>query len=478
MRASVVDLVTSSAGMSWSVSCALEAGVLLAASWLGAMLLRRSSAAARHHMWTLGVVGALLLPALCWVMPSALPSRFEAPVSAITSAGSVHLDAPAMVAPDAPPTWPTWLALVWATGAAVVGLRVIRSHLAARSLARAAGMEVPARWTTALADAARALALTRHVELRRSDVIGSPMTIGTWRPRVIMPANADSWSVERVRATFVHELGHVRRRDTLVQLLAQLACALYWWNPLAWHAAARLRIEREHACDDLVLDAGTVPSSYASDLLEVARAVSTRARAAAACMVERSPLDVRLQRILDATTARTPVRMRFRGLTSALTLACAAVFACTSPAPQLPSSRGTLTMGTPSVRESDPTDLLVIRDLAARREGTADLAAVASEVTRRLGDLDQCYQRRLASNPALSGTVTVHWVIEPSGHVPDACITNDTVHDRELVACVNRLVLAGGDFPGAVDGPVDVELPFVFTARATVATSAPSAPTR
>ncbi|MBA3538067.1 MAG: M56 family metallopeptidase, partial [Deltaproteobacteria bacterium] len=156
------------------------------------------------------------------------------------------LDAPAVFVTagrtiDASPSWPAWLAIAWAVGALIVAVRLARGHLAARRLAHTAEPSVPESWSVALREAAASLALTKRVELLRSERIGSPMTIGVLRPRVLLPAAADAWSPERLRAVLVHELGHVRRHDTIIQLAAQLGCALYWWNPLAWLAAARLR---------------------------------------------------------------------------------------------------------------------------------------------------------------------------------------------------------------------------------------------
>jgi hypothetical protein len=310
------------------------------------------------------------------------------------------------------------------------------------------------------------------------------MTIGLLRPRVLLPAAADEWSPERLRAVLVHELGHVSRHDTVIQLAAQLGCALYWWNPLAWLAAARLRIEREHACDDLVLGAGIQPSSYAADILEVARSISmdAHAHAGAICMVDLSWTEARLRRILDATAPRRPLRARFRLAVRGLTLACAVTLACTSSPPGLPpsptevtptvahggepapapASLGTLSVGGPFVRGSDPFRSPEIR-------GALDLSLVATEVKRHLGNLEQCYERRLAVEPALSGTVIIHWTIAATGKVTDACITEDTVGDREIIACVNKLVLEGGPFPAPRGGSVDVSLPFVFTARSALA---------
>ena len=61
-----------------------------------------------------------------------------------------------------------------------------------------------------------------------------------------------------------------------MQSIAQLACAVYWFNPLVWFAAHQLRLERERACDDFVLVSGTSGADYATDLLEIACGSSAR----------------------------------------------------------------------------------------------------------------------------------------------------------------------------------------------------------
>src|SRR5262249_58177884 len=123
----------------------------------------------------------------------------------------------------------------------------------------------------------------------------------------------------------MHQLEHEKRRDCLTPLVAQVAWAVYWFNPLAWMAARRLRTERERACDDLVLSAGTRGSDYADQLLDIARVMQAGRfpalmAGASLAMAHRSQLEGRLIAILDPSVPR-------RGLTRARFAAAATIFA-------------------------------------------------------------------------------------------------------------------------------------------------------
>jgi hypothetical protein len=143
------------------------------------------------------------------------------------------------------------------------------------------------------------------------------MTWGTLHPTVLVPAAADGWSAERRRVVLLHELAHVARRDCLAQMVAALACALYWIHPGVWYAARRMRVERELACDDRVLAAGTRARSYAAHLLEVARAFRPAGGVSpvAVSMARPSHLEGRMLAVLDAVRSRrTPSRAVCAGL--------------------------------------------------------------------------------------------------------------------------------------------------------------------
>ena len=142
-----------------------------------------------------------------------------------------------------------------------------------------------------------------------------PMVLGIRQPIVIVPAIADHWSDDRRQAVMLHELAHVARYDCLTQTLASAACALYWFHPGVWWAARQLRIERELACDDRVISAGTEAREYASHLLEIAYAAGPhQALALAVSMASPRQLEGRLRAALDAARNRTaPAPWHARG---------------------------------------------------------------------------------------------------------------------------------------------------------------------
>jgi len=303
--------------------------LLLCAAAVAAHALRRGSAAVRHLVWCLALGAAMALPALALVVPGWKPAFLAVLRPAGTAWGGVPAALPPVSLAPA-------LAAVWAAGAAVVLARLALGLRAARRLARHAEVVEDPAWTGLLERLGRAMEIDRPVALLRSDEAAMPLTWGALRPAILLPAEADAWPEERRRVVLLHELAHVARRDCLVQTLAAVCCAAYWFHPGAWWAARKMREEREQACDDRVLAAGARASDYAGHLLDVARAYRAPLCAAAVAMAAPSQLEGRVRAVLEPRRDRRGVTRRTGAVCAGAVLLAALPLAAVSPSERAP----------------------------------------------------------------------------------------------------------------------------------------------
>ncbi|HEV2970315.1 MAG TPA: M56 family metallopeptidase [Pirellulales bacterium] len=215
------------------------------------------------------------------------------------------------VGPAAPPAQSRlpWLVVLWLAGAVAALIPLVTGM--AGNLRWKVGARPPldSAWQDLLFAMCQRIELRRDVTLVFGGPDQMPMTFGWLRPCVVLPSDAASWPRDRREMVLLHELAHVQRCDVLWQMIARLACALYWFHPAAWYGLRRMRLEREHACDDCALLAGQKPSDYASQLLEIARAHRTCSPLASAAlsMARPSQLEGRLLAVLDAHRSRAPL---------------------------------------------------------------------------------------------------------------------------------------------------------------------------
>lgn len=218
--------------------------------------------------------------------------------------------------------WTTALFWVWLIGAIAVLSQLVTGAVGVLFLARRATPVRDQRWRDLSDEIGDRLFLTRDVHLLKSRDTSMPMTWGGMNPVVLLPTDADTWSEERQRCVLTHELAHIKRWDCATQGVAQLACAIYWFNPLVWLAAKRLRIEREKACDDYVISGGMQGSNYAGHLLEIARSLkaSFLPPLGAVSMARPSQLESRVLAILDPAPRKHRFSTSARVLVAVLTL--------------------------------------------------------------------------------------------------------------------------------------------------------------
>lgn len=376
-----------------------SAGIMVIAS-MAAALQFRTSAARRHLVWCLSVVSLLLLPALSLALPTwrvtwlpqwnteptHLAPTIQATLAPTENVEPVQLSTPtAAIIPPAPSettvmhdviavasgeTFSTkqdpisWLAIGWLTGGFLTLVPLAIGLWQLTALHRRSRVIEDERWQALLGVLQSQLAVRRTVQLRQSAAGLLPLTWGAFRPVLIVPAEANEWSEDRRRLVLLHELAHIRRWDWLTQLVAHVACAMYWFNPLVWLAARQMQIERERACDDLVLASGVKGSDYAQELLAIAADLpdSRLSTLVAVPMVRRSALEDRLRGILDNRRSRAGLTYLVVCLSALLTVAAIAPLAMLRAAPLEAPRPATVEPNADSPKTESPDDKPAQRD--------------------------------------------------------------------------------------------------------------------
>ena len=349
---------------------ALRSSVILAAAWMLTRLIPRATAATRHLVWHMALVAVVAAPLLAPLAPP-IPLAALAPLAQVPDVPGPRMPQVLSV-PQALPntdtvrdgtaiagtriTWDTLgstLGTLGTLGTLAFALWFGAGWVAAARMARRA-RPAPLEWQLELNALRERLRIVRQVKLGIIDEHRSPLATGLFRAAVLLPSTAAAWSAERRRAVLLHELAHIKRHDCRVQLLAQTACALYWFNPLVWMAASQLRSEREHACDDEVLRLGAQASSYAAHLLDIARELRPTLRPSAALAMARpSELEGRLLAVLAAGRARVPARGSRWAVVTLLALTTVAALGATSVTPVQRSTNPSLQQGIPYVVAND-----------------------------------------------------------------------------------------------------------------------------
>ena len=202
-------------------------------------------------------------------------------------------------------------------------------------------------WRRILDDEHARAGLTKNIVLLSSPAVSTPLTWGTRAPVILLPEDSHEWTEAHRRVVLRHELAHVARGDFLTQSIAALTCAVYWFHPLAWISARRLRAECERACDDRVISLGTAPTDYAQHLLDVARSARSTGVSGilSIAMARPSQLEGRLLAVLNASSNRSNLTKTNRAATIAF---AAIVLIALSAFHAVPKRTGQVALPAPS----------------------------------------------------------------------------------------------------------------------------------
>jgi beta-lactamase regulating signal transducer with metallopeptidase domain/HEAT repeat protein len=353
----------------WNASMLMllaKATLILVAALAITVAMQRASAGSRHLVWLITLGALLLVPALATFTPLRLEilpvstqpvvqqnpslrssSAAPAPIGTATPASAANqLDADARLASASAITSVNngflatlsafdLMMLVWALITLAITAWLGWGALAVRRIVRRSHALDSQDWLTPLYEVSDRLELDEPPRLLSSDDAKMPFACGFLRPTIVLPAECQEWTEDRRRAVLLHELAHVRRHDLLGHTLGRIACALYWFHPLVWTAARKLRNESERACDDLALSCGARASDYAEHLLDIVTSVrndSTPAMAMA--MARRKEFEGRMLAILDPQLRHTSPGKRQSAVLIASLAMISIVVGAAAPAPR------------------------------------------------------------------------------------------------------------------------------------------------
>ncbi|MGC4049409.1 MAG: M56 family metallopeptidase [Paludibaculum sp.] len=276
------------------IEWAIRSSVLIGAAAILLGLLRVKDPSIRLAVWIAAVCGSLCMPLMTAALPklpvilaepAAVAALKPAPLAPAATTGKVT--APRTQGRSLPERG-DWSGALTGLYAVLTGAMLLRLGM---GLALARKLRLRSQPTGLTGGA---------MEVRESQHVLSPVTVGLGRPVILLPVDWRNWSAAKLEAVLAHEQSHVRRRDPAVQFLSALHRALLWYSPLSWILHRSIVRLAEDVSDDAAVAVTRDRTSYAEMLLEFMQS-GARVNWHGAAMARYGSTDARIHRILDGT---------------------------------------------------------------------------------------------------------------------------------------------------------------------------------
>ncbi len=267
-----------------------------------------------------------------------LPQMRPEPVAAIPD--EIVVPPEAIVVQDAPVSepidwrpilirWVTFVtASVWLVGVLIFLVRWIAGSLFLRRL-RDTAIDVDAATTELFQACKRELLVSRRVRLAVHHGVASPVLIDPRGLAILLPASWAQLPPALQRASLLHELAHVVRRDDWIALALRVTDLAMFFHPCYRWLRSRLECEREICCDDLALASGVEADGYAQMLRDFARQPGRfRSTSPAIPFGQPSTIKARIQHVFEKTDMDQVPRSRLALCSVSLLIAMMVALGC------------------------------------------------------------------------------------------------------------------------------------------------------
>jgi bla regulator protein BlaR1 len=191
------------------------------------------------------------------------------PLSTVTNSLSLSKVMPSSVNYQTESYFPLLVGL-YITGLILQLAILSTSYFKILKLKHALKMAVPKEWQVLFKGMVKELKIRKNIGFYLSNQVNVPLVIGFIKPVVLFPvAFATQLDLVHVEAILIHELGHIRRNDYLLNIIKTAMETILFFNPFTWLCSNLIQREREHACDDLVVHKTHTPLTYAHALLQI-----------------------------------------------------------------------------------------------------------------------------------------------------------------------------------------------------------------
>lgn len=163
-----------------------------------------------------------------------------------------------------------WFSAIYIIGLLIQLVIFSNSYTRLSYLKRNGLSEAPVEWVHAFEELGGLLKISKRVRFYLSDKISVPLTVGHFKPLILFPvALVNQLNMQQAEAILLHEIAHIKRNDYFINLISVLIETILFFNPFVWLLTKHIQKEREHACDDVVLQKLGSPITYAQALLSL-----------------------------------------------------------------------------------------------------------------------------------------------------------------------------------------------------------------
>jgi beta-lactamase regulating signal transducer with metallopeptidase domain len=275
------------------LNCLVQGLLIALFAWIVLRIIGRRNSGTRFAVWFCALVAIAAKPFL-----------------QISFAGAAHVTRES-AAVTLPTNWALYLFAAWATIAAVGLARVAAGLWNVRQVRKKSRVVESNELDPVLQATLAEFRASRTVDLRVSEDLHVPTAIGFFKPAVIVPAWALSeLSPAELNTILLHELAHLHRWDDWTNLAQKVLRAVFFFHPAVLWVESRLSLEREMACDDLVLAQTSNPRAYAQCLVSLAEKNLILRRGMALAQSAVGRMRQTTQRVLQILDARRPSGVR------------------------------------------------------------------------------------------------------------------------------------------------------------------------